>query len=143
MNFLISGRFHGCSTRFLAPMMISTDYDPRYTVIWKSTKLVNFVIFGLFMGYSTRFLAPGTFSTALDPRYTVIRKSTKHVNFVIFLPFSWAIAHGFWLRGRFQRPLTPGRGNLEVDKTLGFYPFWPFSRAIACCFGSGDHFNGP
>ena len=34
-------------------------------------------------------------------------------------------------------------GNLEVDKTLGFYPFWPFSRAIACCFGSEDHFNGP
>ena len=57
--------------------------DPRYTVIWKSTKLVNFVISGRFHGLQHTVLAPGTISTARDPRYTVIRKSIKLVIFVI------------------------------------------------------------
>ena len=138
----------GYSTWFSAPAMISTARDPRYTVIWKSTKLVNFLILAVswaiahcfFFGSgddltaryprytviwkSTKlmnfliltvswaiahgFLAPGMILKARDARYTVIWKSTKLMNFVIFLPFSWAIAHGFRLRGRFQRPVTPG-----------------------------------
>ena len=57
----------GYGTRFLAPGMISTARDPRYTVIWKSTKHVNFVIPGRFVDYSTQFLAPGTISTAREP----------------------------------------------------------------------------
>ena len=67
----------------LAPGTISTARDPRYMVIWKSTKLVNFVISVVFVGYSTRFLAPGMISTPRDPRYTVIWKSTKLENFAI------------------------------------------------------------
>ena len=70
----------GYSALFLAPGTISTARDPRYTVIWNSTKLVNFVISGRFHGL---FLAPGMNSTARDLRYTVIWKSTKLVNVVI------------------------------------------------------------
>ena len=73
----------GYMALFLAPGTISTARDPRYTVIWKSTKLVFLSILTVFMGYSTRFLAAGTISMARDPRYTVIWNSTKLVNFVI------------------------------------------------------------
>ena len=81
--------------------MISTARDPRYTEIWKSTKLVNLSFLATFMGYSTWFLAPGMISSARDPRDTVIWKLTKLMNFVI-LAVSWAIVHDFWLRGRFN-----------------------------------------
>ena len=73
----------GYSTRFLAPGTILAARDPRYTVIWKSTKLVNFVISGRFHGLYHTVLAPGTISTARELRYTVILKSTKLMNFVI------------------------------------------------------------
>ena len=68
------------SALILASGTISTAQDPRYTGIWKSTKLVNFVISGRFHGL---FLAPGMKSTARDLRYTVIWKSTKLVNVAI------------------------------------------------------------
>ena len=71
-------------TLILAPGMISTTRDPRYMVIWNSTKSLILSFQAVFMGYSTRFLAPGTVSMARDPRYTVIWKSKKLVNFVIF-----------------------------------------------------------
>ena len=45
----------GYSTRFFAPGTISTALDPRYAVIWKSTKLMNFVIFFCFHGLYTGF----------------------------------------------------------------------------------------
>ena len=64
-------------------LTISTARDPRYTVIWKSTKLVNFSFLAVFVVYSTRFFAPGTISTARDTRYTVIWKSIKLMSFVI------------------------------------------------------------
>ena len=103
MNFVISGRFHGLQHTVFAPGMISTARDRRYTVIWKSTKLVNLVIYGRIHGYITRFLAPAMISSARDPRDTVIWKLTKLMNFVI-LAVSWAIVHDFWLRGRFNGP---------------------------------------
>ena len=71
------------STRFLGPGTISTALDPRYTVIWKSTKLVNFIILAVFTGYSTRFLAPGTISTASDPGYTKLGTTSKLADLVI------------------------------------------------------------
>ena len=73
----------GYMALFLAPETISTARDPRYTVIWKSTKLVNFVISGHFHGLSHTVFGSGDDLTARDPRHTVISKSTKLVNFVI------------------------------------------------------------
>ena len=60
------------------------------------------------MGYSTWFLAPETISTARDPPVQGNFKFEKTREFCHFWPFSWAIAHGFWLPGRFQWPVTPG-----------------------------------
>ena len=66
----------GSSTRVLASGMISTAFDPRYAVIWKSTKLVDFIISGRFLGLQRVVFAPGTISMAHDPWYMVIWKST-------------------------------------------------------------------
>ena len=55
----------------------------------------------IFVGYSTQFWAlggfkrPGTLSTSFT-------KPLKTHDFGHFWPFSWAIAHSFWLQGGFN-----------------------------------------
>ena len=93
----------GYSTRFLAPVTIYTPRDPRYTVIWKSTKLVNFVISTIFMGYSIRLLAPVTIYTACDPPVQGNLEVDKTREFCHFWPFSWAVSHGFGIHTVFGR----------------------------------------
>ena len=80
-------------------------------------------ISGRFMGYSTQFLAPGTISTASDPKYTKIGTSTKLADLVIFGRFLWAIACNFWLRGRFQRLVTPGTRKLGHRQNSSIWSF--------------------
>ena len=50
IDLVISGRFRGYSTQFLAPDTISTAHDPRYMKIGTSSKLVDLVISGHFRG---------------------------------------------------------------------------------------------
>ena len=74
------------------------------------------------MGYSTRFLAPGAISTARDPRYTKIGTSSKLVDLVISGRFR-GLAESFWLRGRFQRLVTPGTRKFGRRQNSSIWSF--------------------
>ena len=68
------------------------------------------------MGYSTQFLAQGVISTDRDPRVHENWDIIKTHRFGHFWLFSWAIAHCFWLWGRFQWLGTLGTRKLGRDK---------------------------
>ena len=74
--------------------MISTARG--YTKIGTPSKLIDFVFLAVFMGYSTQFLAPGTISIARDSVHENWDVVKAH-RFGHFWPFSWAIAHNFFL----------------------------------------------
>ena len=103
------------STWFLAPGMISTARDPRYTEIWKSTKLVNLSFLAVFLGYSTRFLSLGMISMKCDPRYRIIWKSTKS----IILSFL-AVFMGYSTRFLARPEHLSGETLDPLEKTLAF-----------------------
>ena len=87
------------------------------------------------MGYRIHFSAPGAISTARDPGYTKIRTSSKLVDLVIFLAFSWAIAHSFWLRTRFEWLMTPGTRKLGRRQKSSIVSFLAVFAPIGhgCC----------
>ena len=76
----------------------------------------------VFVGYSTQFLGSGFDFTTSDPGYTKNVMSSKLVDLVISGSF-WAIAHSFWLRGRFQRLVTSGTRKLGCRKNSLIWSF--------------------
>ena len=85
----------------------------------------------VFVGYSTQFLALETISMARDPWYTKNWDVVKTRRFGHFWLFSWAIAHNFWLRRRFQRLVTPGTQKLGRRQNSSIRSFWLFLWAVA------------
>ena len=78
---------------------------PRYTKNGTSSKLVDFVNSGRFHGQlHTIFFGSGTISTAHVHKNWDVVKTRRFCHFWLF---SWAIAHSFWFRRRFQRLVTP------------------------------------
>ena len=81
--------------------------DPVTRVSRNRKKLVIQAIFGRFRGLKHIVLGSRVDLNGLGPRNTSFTKSEKPRDFGHFWPFSWAIAHGFGVRGGFKLSGTP------------------------------------
>jgi hypothetical protein len=99
------------------------------------TKNLSFLHFwAIFMGYCPQFWVFGVIFKAHDTWYLFDRHVPKLIVFA-FMAIFVSYYPQFGVPGQFTRPMTLGTCLRGMTKNSSFLRFWPFSCAIAHCFG--------